>query len=222
LTVIAALVGCQRQRPAERQTSDAEPGETSTVPAPVNPPRVVFLGTSITAGLGLDPDQAYPHLIQEKIDSAGLRYEVVNAGVSGETSAGARNRIGWVLTQQPAVLVIETGANDGLRGQSPASIKANIQAIIDSTRRRSPHTRVVLAGMQALPNLGATYGREFVSLYPAIARENNLPLIPFILEGVGGVPRLNQSDGVHPTAEGQRRVAENVWRVLEPVLRHPS
>jgi acyl-CoA thioesterase-1 len=182
-------------------------------------PTIVFLGTSITAGLGLDPEQAYPAVIQRKLDSAGLDYQVINAGVSGETSAGALTRIDWILRQAPAVLVIETGANDGLRGQPPETVRANIQAIIDRTRATSPTTSVILAGMQALPNLGRAYVQRFIALYPELAAKNRIRLIPFILGGVGGVDSLNQADGIHPTPRGQEIVAENVWQILEPVLR---
>ena len=181
--------------------------------------RVVFLGTSLTAGLGLDPDQAYPALIQQKIDSTGLPFLTVNAGVSGETSAGARRRIDWLFREPVAVLVIETGANDGLRGLKVDSLAGNIQAIIDRANRQQPRPRIVLAGMQAPPNYGLAYTRRFRATYAELARRNHIPLVPFLLEGVAGVDSLNQSDLMHPTAAGQRRIAETVWRVLEPVLR---
>ena len=180
---------------------------------------IVFLGTSLTAGLGLDPDSAYPALIQHKLDSAGLRYTVVNAGQSGESSAGALRRVDWILRQRPAVLVIETGANDGLRGQEPDSTRANIQAMVDRARAQSPGTAIVLAPMEAMPNLGQDYVRRFRAIFPAVAEANGIPLLPFILDGVGGVDSLTQQDGIHPTAAGSRRVAANVWRGLEPVLR---
>lgn len=179
----------------------------------------MFLGTSLTAGLGLDPAQAYPALLQAKIDSAGLRYRVINAGVSGETSAGALRRIGWLLRDPPAVLVIETGANDGLRAQSPDSLRANLQAIIDSAKAISPPPRIVLIGMEALPNFGPPYARRFRRLYPELAEKNDLPLVPFMLEGVAGVDSLNQPDGIHPSAAGQRVVAGTIWKTLEPVLK---
>lgn len=180
---------------------------------------MVFLGTSLTAGLGVDPSQAYPALLQRKIDSAGLRFVAVNAGVSGETSAGARHRIDWLLREPAAVLVIETGANDGLRGLDVDSLAANLQAIIDRARQQSPPPRIVLLGMQALPNLGFGYVRRFGAVYPAVAKRNGLPLVPFLLAGVAGVDSLNQADMMHPTAAGQRQVAETVWPVLEKVLR---
>jgi acyl-CoA thioesterase-1 len=164
-------------------------------------------------------EQAYPALLQRRVDSLGLRYRVVNAGVSGESSAGALHRIDWLLRDPPAVLVLETGANDGLRGQSPDSLRANIQGIIDRVRGRAPGTRIVLVGMEALPNLGRDYAGRFRAVYPALARANGLPLVPFLLAGVAGVDSLNQQDGMHPTAAGQRMAADNVWRVLGPLLR---
>lgn len=178
----------------------------------------MFLGTSLTAGLGLDPDSAFPALLQQRIDAAGLPFRVVNAGVSGESSAGALRRIDWVLRQNPWMLVIETGANDGLRGQDPDSIRANIQVIIDRVRAMSPRTRILLAGMEAMPNLGADYVRRFRRIYPELARSNGLPMIPFLLDGVAGIDSLNQQDGIHPNDMGSRLAAENVWRVLGPML----
>ena len=199
--------------PARPPASTAHPAAEAALPT------VVFLGTSLTAGLGLDPEQAYPALVQAKIDSAGLHYRVVNAGVSGETSAGALRRIDWLLRDHPAVLVIETGANDGLRAQDPDSTRANIQAIIDRVRALSPPPRIVLVGMEALPNYGPLYARLFRAIYPDLARRNHIPLVPFLLTGVAGVDSLNQADGMHPTAAGQRVVAEMVWQTLGPVLR---
>jgi acyl-CoA thioesterase-1 len=216
LALTILLAGCGRD-PVPRQS---EAGTDSAAPAvPHDGTRtIVFLGTSITAGLGVDPEQAYPAVVQRKLDSAGFRYQVINAGQSGESSAGALNRIDWILRQAPAVLVIETGANDGLRGQSPQAVQSNIQAIIDRTKSRSPDTEIILAGMQALPNMGSRYVREFVAIYPALAEKNGIRLVPFILNGVGGVDSLNQADGIHPTPRGQEIVAENVWKVLLPAL----
>ena len=179
---------------------------------------ILCVGTSLTAGLGLDPSEAYPALLQQKIEATGLRYRVVNAGVSGETSAGARRRMGWLMRQPVAVLLVETGANDGLRGQDPAATRENIQAILDEARRQAPPPKLVLAAMEALPNYGEEYRRRFRALYPDLARANGATLVPFLLDGVAGDPRLNQADGIHPTAEGQKRVAENVWKVLRPLL----
>jgi acyl-CoA thioesterase-1 len=210
--VLALLVACGGDRPAH---------------LPADPPprpdgergRVVFLGTSLTAGLGLDPANAYPALIQAKIDSAGLPYTAVNAGVSGETSAGALRRIDWLLQQPAAVLVIETGANDALRGLDLDTMSANIQAIIDHARKLDPPPAIVLVGMRAPPNLGPDYARRFRAVFPALAEKNEIPLVPFLLDGVAGRPSLNQGDMIHPTAQGQRIMAETVWRVVGPVLK---
>jgi acyl-CoA thioesterase-1 len=196
-------------------------GQDSSPARPPDRPIVLFLGTSLTAGYGLaDPSLAYPALIQAKLDSAGRPFRAVNAGISGESSAGALARIDWLMNQGPvAVLVIETGANDGLRGQDPDSLRARIQAIIDRARRTAPPPRIVITGMEAMPNLGASYGRRFRDIYPALAKANHAELVPFLLAGVAGIDTLNQDDGIHPTAAGQRIVAENVWRAIERVTR---
>lgn len=182
-------------------------------------PVILFFGTSLTAGLGLDPDDAYPALIQQKLDSLDLPFRAINAGVSGETSAAGLRRIDWLLQEPIHVLVLELGANDALRGQDVVAARTNLQAIIDRTRARYAGVRIVVAGMEAPPNLGRRYTDEFRALFPALARDNNAALVPFLLEGVAGVPELNQADGIHPNAAGARRVAENVWRVLAPLLR---
>jgi acyl-CoA thioesterase-1 len=191
---------------------------TAAAPAADDRPVILFVGTSLTAGLGVDPDQAYPALVQKKVDAAGLRYRVVNAGVSGETSAGARSRMGWLLRQPVAVLVLETGANDGLRGQDPEATRANIQAVLDAARARRPPPRLALVAMEALPNYGPDYGRRFRALYPEIAEKNGATLVPFLLAGVAGDAKLNQPDGIHPTPEGHARLAETVWKALRPIL----
>jgi len=191
-------------------------GERTTVDAR---PTILFFGTSLTAGLGLDPEEAYPALIQQKLDSAGLAFRAVNAGVSGETSAAGLRRIDWLLQQPVAVLVLELGANDALRGQDLVAARQNLQAIIDRTRTRYPAVRLVVAGMQAPPNLGSRYTREFREMFTTLARDNDATLIPFLLDSVAAVPELNQPDGIHPNAAGARIVAANVWRVLEPVVR---
>ena len=208
------------RRTVGQDSSTARPSDRLSV-GPSVQPSVLFLGTSLTAGYGLsDPSLAYPALIQAKLDSAGRRFRVVNAGISGESSAGALARIDWLMNQGPvAVLVIETGANDGLRGQDPDSVRARIQGIIDRARRGSPPPSIVITGMEAMPNLGASYVRRFRGIYPALATANHSALVPFLLAGVAGVDSLNQEDGIHPTAAGQRVVAENVWRVMERVTR---
>lgn len=218
---VVLLPACGRSGPEGapvRQAADSAPVATPSTTTPPQP-TIVFLGTSLTAGYGLDPDSAFTTLVQQKIDSAGLHFTVVNAGVSGESSAGALRRIDWVMRQPPVLLVLETGANDGLRGQSPDSVRANIQTMIDRIRAISPSTRIVLAGMEAMPNLGADYVRRFRAIFPALAAQNHLPLIPFLLADVAGVDSLNQQDGIHPGNRGARLVADNIWRGLEPVLR---
>ena len=216
--VASAAAGCAERTPDVRQ--DAGPAEAEPAVSGDRRPVVLFLGTSLTAGYGLPtPDLAFPALIQAKLDSAGHNLRVVNAGISGESSAGALARIDWLMEQERvAVLVVETGANDGLRGQDPDSVKARIQAIFDRARQENPPPKLVLAGMEALPNLGRVYVRRFREIYPALARANGAALVPFLLTDVAGVDSLNQGDGIHPTAAGQRVVAENVWRVLERVL----
>lgn len=215
LTLAAACTS----RPAPPRAGSADSVPASAIDTR---PAVVFLGTSLTAGLGLDPDEAYPALIQRKIDSAGLGFRVVNAGVSGETSAGALRRVDWVLQGPVRVLVVETGANDGLRGQDPDSTRANIEAIIARARALRPAPVVALVQMRALPNYGADYRRRFDGIYPAIARRDTVPLLPFLLDRVAGIDTLNQADGIHPNRVGERIVADNVWRALEPILRRAA
>jgi len=201
--------------------SEVPPAGAGAAQQPASDPRpvVLFVGTSLTAGLGVSPEEAYPARVQEKIDSAGLGYRVVNAGVSGETSAGGLTRIDWLLRAAPDVLVLELGANDALRGQDPEATRRNLQAIIDHTRSRYPDAGIVIAGMRAPPNLGARYADAFAALFPALARDNDAALIPFLLDGVAAVPELNRADGIHPTAAGQEILAANAWRVLEPMLK---
>jgi acyl-CoA thioesterase-1 len=182
-------------------------------------PVVLFLGTSLTAGAGLPSDEAYPALVQERIAAAGLDFRAVNAGVSGDTSAGGLRRIDWLLRQPVAVLVLELGANDMLRGLDVDAFRANVRGILDRTRAERPDVRFVLAGMKAAPNLGFAYARRFEAVYAELADDYDAVLIPFLLEGVAGVARLNQADGIHPTAEGQARIAETVWEAIEPLLR---
>jgi acyl-CoA thioesterase-1 len=185
------------------------------------PKTVVFLGDSLTAGLGVQPAEAFPALVAEKIRAAGLPFEVENAGLSGDTSAGGLRRIDWLLQRRIDLLVLELGANDGLRGLDLKSMKANLQAIIDKTKAKNPQVKIVLAGMQVPPNLGADYVAGFERVFAELARENNAALIPFLLEGVGGHRELNQQDLIHPSPAGHRIIADLVWRTLEPILRQP-
>ncbi|WP_313995384.1 arylesterase [Xanthocytophaga flava] len=219
------LFACS-SKSAEDQTSsekDDVNDSTQTNKMPVTKKQtILFFGNSLTAGYGLDPTEAFSSLIQKKIDSLKLPYTVINAGLSGETSAGGKARISWVLRQPVDIFVLELGANDGLRGIELSDTRKNLQAIIDTVKARNPDTKLVLAGMQMPPNLGKKYITEFKELYPKLAEANQAVLIPFLLDKVAGIPSLNQADGIHPTAEGNKIVAENVWAVLQPLLTQPS
>lgn len=180
---------------------------------------LLVLGDSLAAGYGVEESQAFPALLRRWADEAGLGFEVVNAGVSGDTTAGGVRRLNWLLRRPVDVLLIELGGNDGLRGLAPETTRSNLVAIVDGARRKYPEVRVVLAGMQMPPNLGEDYGQRFAAVFPEIARDKGLTLIPHLLEGVGGKPEWNLPDLIHPTPAGHARVASNVWTVLEPVLR---
>ena len=179
---------------------------------------ILFYGDSLTAGYGLDREQAFPALVQARIDSLGWNFEVFNAGLSGETSAGGLRRIDWLMRRPVDVFVLELGANDGLRGIDLKSTRSNLQQIIDRVKAKNPDISLVVVGMQMPPNLGAEYTEEFQRLFPGLAKENGAALVPFLLEGVADSPELNLSDGNHPTVEGHRIVAETVWATLGPVL----
>jgi acyl-CoA thioesterase-1 len=216
------FTACTRGRsdPPNTDSALARSGARSeapdTVPARDGRPRIVVLGDSITAGLGLVPDEAFPAVLQQKLDEAGYDFEVVAAGVSGDTSAGGLRRLDWVLDGDVRILVLELGGNDGLRGLTVAQMKENLGAIIAQARAREMD--VLLCGMEAPPNFGVSYTTEFRRAFRDLARTPGVRLLPFVLEDVAGVPSLNQADGIHPNAEGARRVAGNVWRVLEPML----
>lgn len=180
---------------------------------------ILFLGDSLTIGLGVQQEQAYPALIQEKIRAAHLPFDVINAGISGDTSAGGLARLDWVLQKPVDVLVLALGANDGLRGLPVAQLKSNLQSIIDKVKAKNPAVKIVVAGMQIPPNYGADYAAQFEAVFAELAQQNHASLVPFLLEGVGGHIDLNQPDHIHPTAAGHKVVAENVWRVLEPLLK---
>ena len=180
---------------------------------------ILFFGDSLTAGYGLDdPSDAFPGVIQRKIDSLKLPYMVVNAGVSGETTAGGLGRIDWILKQKIDVFVLELGANDGLRGIAVTETEKNLQSIIDKVKTKYPDSKLILAGMQVPPSMGASYVASFKGLFPELARKNKIALVPFLLSGVGGDPALNQADGIHPTALGAKIVAGNVWKILKDDL----
>ena len=184
----------------------------------IRTPVVLFFGTSLTAGLGLDPEQAFPSLIEKKALSEGVPIKVVNAGLSGETTAGAVRRIDWVLRTPVDLVVIEAGANDALRGLAPEEARANLEQLIAAVRAKQPGARIALIQMEAPPNFGVAYTRSFRAIYPEVAAKESVTLLPFLLGGVAGIPRLNQPDGVHPNVSGERIVADNVWKALKPIV----
>lgn len=214
----AATLACgARDESRVAPASGSRPSETALLSGRPSRPLLVVLGDSLTAGLGLEPAEAYPTLLQQKIDAAGLTYEVVNAGVSGDTSAGGLSRLDWALAPEAKALVVALGGNDGLRGLPIEQLSGNLSAIVE--RAQSQGLIVILAGMEAPPNFGQSYVVSFHQVYPTLASKYHVALVPFLLEGVAGVEALNQRDGIHPTAEGARKVADNVWAVLGPLLK---
>jgi acyl-CoA thioesterase-1 len=225
LSAVAACGAAQSSDKSRDSTAAAGRSESKPAAVPAAAPSarhtVLFVGTSLTAGLGLEPDSAFPMLIQRKIDSAGLPFDVVNAGVSGETSSGLIDRLSWLLRGQFDVMVLETGANDGLRGIPPSTLRANLDTALERIKAARPQARVALVQMEALPNLGPKYAREFHAVYPDVAKAAGVPLLPFLLTDVAGRREMNQADGVHPNYVGERIVADNLWRALKPLLEAP-
>jgi acyl-CoA thioesterase I len=220
---IAVLaVACTDEKKADSTPEMAASVPEDTTSTEKTPKTILFFGNSLTAGYGVEPSEAFPALIQDRLDSLDLPYKVVNAGVSGETTSGGNSRVDWVLRQPVDVFVLELGGNDGLRGIPLTETRKNLQEIIDKVKAKYPDAEIVLAGMQIPPNMGRTYATEFRELYVDLAKKNNIALIPFLLEGVGGVAKLNQSDGIHPTPQGHRILAENVWGTLEDIVKHEA
>ena len=221
LFLTALLSGCGNPSPAS-SPAPASPAPTAPLPGTAAParPRIVFLGDSLTAGLGLPTEQSYPALIQKRLDEAGYGYDVVNAGVSGDTSAGGLRRLEWSLEGDVRILVVALGGNDALRGLSPAELEKNLARILDGAAARK--VTVILAGMEAPPNNGPEYTNEFRAAYSRLAQRYRVRLIPFLLDGVAGDAALNQADGIHPNARGAKLVADLVWRALEPALVRPT
>ncbi|KGE13040.1 arylesterase [Sphingobacterium deserti] len=218
LFVVIFSIACNNsvKSNADKQNKDAA---VKSVTKKDSSKTILFFGNSLTAGYGLDnPEDAFPALIQTKIDALNLPYKVVNAGLSGETSAGGNERIDWLLKNPVDVFVLELGANDGLRGVDPSTTYKNLRNIVKKVSDKYPSCKLVLAGMLVPPNVGTQYFEEFKAIYPALAKEQNMHLIPFLLADVAGVQQLNQSDGIHPTKEGQIKVAENVWQTIKPLL----
>lgn len=219
------LMACQNAPSSNELNSgneDVKVGDNAQEDAIMNEDtiqNILFFGNSLTAGLGLeDQMMAFPALIQHKIDSLGLPYRSINAGLSGETSAGGRERIDWLLNQPISIFVLELGANDGLRGVSPASTYDNLEAIVEKVRAKNPDCQFILAGMKVPPSMGQGYFREFEQIFPDLAEKHGMVLIPFLLDNIAGIEALNQADGIHPTAAGQIIMAELVWEYLKPML----
>jgi len=213
---IIFFCGCSNDK--KSSTTDQNNTTENNNVASVKKKTIVFFGNSLTAGYGLSPEQAFTALIQKRIDSLNLPYTVVNAGVSGETSSGGKTRIEWILQQPVDIFVLELGANDGLRGIPLSETKQNLQDIIDSVKTKYPKAKLLFAGMQIPPNMGQKYAGEFRDMFGELATKNSMALIPFLLEGVGGEPELNQADGIHPNEAGSKIVAENVWKELQKLL----
>ncbi|MEO9873086.1 arylesterase [Ekhidna sp.] len=219
LFFLVVLISCNTsQESSNNEVAETENENEVVAEEDVNKKIILFYGNSITAGYQLDLDQAFPALIQQKIDSLGFNYKAINAGLSGETSAGGKSRIDWVLQTVPDIFILELGANDGLRGLKLEETAKNLQAIIDSVKKENPEVQIIIAGMMVPPNLGIDYSNEFQQVFSVLADENNAIIIPFLLEGVAGDPDLNLEDGIHPTPEGHTIVAELVWKYLEPIL----
>ncbi|NJL15430.1 MAG: arylesterase [Microscillaceae bacterium] len=216
------LWACQDSNTTNAEKAAAQDASAGTASAKQAPANIVFFGNSLTAGYGLDPEEAFPALIQQWIDSLGYSYQAVNAGLSGETTAGGVARIDWILKQPVAVFVLELGGNDGLRGLAPEETEKNLRLIIQKVKKKYPQAPILLTGMEAPPNMGRAYTEAFRAVFARVAEAEKTAFLRFLLEGVAGEAALNQADGIHPTALGQRRVAQNVWKVLMPLLLKPK
>lgn len=216
--LILILVACDNKPENQSEAVEATSVDHEVVATERDNNTILFFGNSLTAGYGIEMDAAFPGLIQKRIDSLQLNYEVINAGLSGETTASGNTRVDWVLKQPIDIFILELGGNDGLRGISSNETRKNLQLIIDKVRTKYPTCEIIIAGMQIPPNMGPEYTTAFRTLFPEIAEKNNLLLIPFLLENVGGIPDLNLPDGIHPNEKGHKIVAENVWEVLKGLL----
>ena len=220
LSALAIFFSCNRAAEEQQDSNKGNIAPTSEQDQQqaAQKKNIIFFGNSLTAAYGLTPSQGYVALIQQRLDSLGLPYQAINAGLSGETTAGGRERVNWVLRQPVDIFVLELGGNDALRGIEPASAQENLGAIIETVKSKYPQAKIILAGMEAPPNMGQRYTTEFRQMYQKLAKEHGTALIPFFLEGVGGVPELNQQDRIHPNEKGQFVLLENVWKVLEKEL----
>jgi acyl-CoA thioesterase-1 len=217
LYVILLMMACNNNKESPARSVNDSVNKNEPV-GQSNIKKIVFFGNSLTAGYGVEQTEAFPSLIQGKIDSLKLPYQVINAGVSGETTAGGKARLDWVLKQPLDIFILELGANDGLRGIPLAETSKNLQTIIDAVSKKYPDAKIVLAGMQIPPNMGVRYAEEFRQMFQQLAKKNDVHLVPFLLEGVGGIQDLNQGDGIHPNAEGHKILADNVWKLLKGIL----
>lgn len=219
LLLIMSVLGCTNNTMKDNhETKDSSKNKETTDNQETK--NILFFGNSLTAGYGLDDpsSESFPSLIQARLDSLSLRYKAINAGLSGETTAGGKGRIGWLLKNKVDIFVLELGANDGLRGVPVTETAKNLQSIVDTVKQKYPDAKLMLLGMQVPPNMGGQYAREFNDVFPVIAKKNQMLLVPFLLKNVAGIPRLNLQDGIHPTAEGQKILAENVWKELKTIL----
>ncbi|WP_282042635.1 arylesterase [Winogradskyella flava] len=217
--LVSLVLGCGENQNNSKDTPSTSEAEKAPEVKKSSAKTILCFGDSITAGYGLeDNNDAYPAVLQTKIDSLSLDYTVINSGVSGETTAGGKSRLSWILNQPIDIFLLELGGNDGLRGIPLTETSSNLQAIIDMIREKSPDTKIILAGMELPPNMGQDYTNEFRNIFYDLAKENDLAFIPFILKDVGGIAALNQNDGIHPTVEGHKIVGETVWEILKPML----
>ena len=215
LFLLAMLCACGGGGNNKPENDSVEKTKVKSVGTKKN---ILIFGDSLTAGLGLEPEEAFPALLGNKIDSLQLPYEVINAGLSGETSAAGKARIDWLLKDNVDVFVLELGANDGLRGIPVSETRKNLQSIIDQVKAKYPEAKLVMVGMEVPPNMGKPYASDFRMIFQDLAKKNNMALVPFLLDRVGGIPELNQADGIHPTAAGHQILADNVWKVLKDIL----
>ncbi len=222
LGILGFCFSCGPEKTDNQVQDKAENTPAMTIPAEPKESRktIVFFGNSLTAGYGLTPEEkGFVSLIQDRIDSLGYPYQAINSGLSGETTAGGNSRIDWILERQKIdIFVLELGGNDGLRGIAPEASEKNLQHIIEKVRAKYPNVKIILAGMEAPPNMGDNFTTAFRTMYPRLSKQHKTALIPFLLDGVGGIPSLNQKDGIHPTAEGHRILADNIWKTLQPML----
>jgi len=218
LCLVLLLLSCAGDQKKEKERVEPIREVESELQEKIAQKVILFFGNSLTAGMGLEVEDAFPALIQKRLDTLKGKYKVVNAGLSGETTASGKNRLSWVLKQNVDIFVLELGANDGLRGIPIAETKKNLQEMINTVRSHNPEVKIVLLGMQIPPNMGQEYTKEFKLIYPELAKKNTISLVPFLLKDVAGIPELNQADGIHPTVEGQKILAKNVWEILQLII----